>query len=208
MIKTVLADDHKIVLEGLAFMIENQNNIEVVGKALNGKEVLDVLSKNVVDVVVLDIEMPEMDGVETTRFIRQQYPDVKIVILTMYNTIGFIRKIAEAGAHGYILKNKGGEELVSAILAVYHGEEYFGEEVSKTLFSSMKQKNMAGEVRLTRREKDVLKLIADGLTSAQISEELSIAKTTVETHRRNLIDKTGVPNTKGLVRFAIEQGYS
>ena len=207
MIKVIIADDHKIVLEGLSSLIEPEKEITTIGKALNGIEVMDILKENEADVVILDIEMPKMDGIETAKLIREQFPDVKILILTMYNEIGFIRKIAEAGAHGYILKNKGMEELITAIHAVFQDEEYFSEEVTKTMISSMRKKDMAGEVRLTKREKEVLPLIADGKTTKQISELLHIADTTVETHRRNLIEKTGVANSKALIRFAFENGY-
>ena len=162
MIKVLIVDDHKIVLEGLSSLIAPRENVMVVGEALNGKEALEVLGKSKVDVAIVDIEMPEMNGVELTKTILKLYPDVKILILTMYNTINFIRKIAEIGAHGYILKNKGKEELIDAILAVNEGKQYYGEEVTKTLVSSFKQKDMAGEVRLTKREKDVIKLIARG----------------------------------------------
>lgn len=207
MIKVAIADDHKIVLEGLTSLIESEANIEVVGKALNGQKLLEVLKTITVDVVVVDIEMPIMNGIEATRSILKEYPTVKVLVLTMYNTIGFIRKIAETGAHGYILKNKGKEELVEAIETVYEGKKYYGEEVTKTLLNSFRQKDMAGEIHLTRREKEVLKLIAAGHTTKEISQKLNIAPTTVETHRRNLIEKTGVANTKALVNFAVKHGY-
>ncbi len=207
MIKIIIADDHEIVLDGLTSIINNNNDIEIVGKALNGIQVIELLKSNPVDAVVLDIEMPEMDGVETARIIKETYPEIKILILTMYNEIGFIRKILEAGAHGYILKNKGKEELVTAIKSIYNGMDYFGEEVSKTLFSSMRNNNVTGEIKLTKKEIEILKLIANGHTTPIISDTLFIAHSTVETHRRNLIEKTGTKGTKGLIKFAIENGY-
>lgn len=207
MTKIIIADDHKIVLEGLASLIKPKDGIEVAGEARNGQEVLDILHEKEVDLVVLDIEMPEMDGIETTTLIRERFPQVKILILTMYNEIGFIRKIIEAGAQGYILKNKGKEELVHAIQVIDKGEEYYGTEVSKTLIASMKNEKVVSEIRLTKRETEVLKLIAQGDTTPIISEKLFIAHSTVETHRRNLIEKTGVRNSKGLVRFAYNHGY-
>ena len=208
MIKVIIADDHKIVLEGLVSLISPNNDIVIIGEANNGNEVLQILEKKETDVVVLDIDMPEMDGIEATKIIRKRYPKVKILILTMHSTIGFVRKIVETGANGYILKNKGKEELVSAIKALHAGGEYFGQDITKILISSLKQSNMAGEIKLTRREIEVLKLIADEFTTPMISEKLHIAPTTVETHRRNLIEKTGVATTNGLVRFAVENGYT
>jgi len=207
MIKIVIADDHEIVLEGLSSLIKPKDGIEITAKASNGREVLDVLQKKEVDLAVLDIEMPEMDGVETTKIIQEKYPHVKILILTMYNEIGFIRRIIEAGAQGYILKNKGKEELVHAIHAIHQGEEYYGNEVSKTLISSMKTKEVVNEIKLTKREIEVLKLIAAGDTTPIISKKLYIAHSTVETHRRNLMEKTGAKNIARLVKFAFEHGY-
>ncbi len=207
MINIIIADDHEIVVEGLHSLLENEKDITIVGEAYNGEEVIPLLKSNAVDVAVLDISMPKMDGVDLTKFIKVNYPKVKILILTMHNEIGFIRRIIEAGAHGYILKNKGKEELVRAIQALYNGNEYLGEEVTKTLFSSIRNTTVYGEIQLTKREKEVLKLISNSFTTPQISDELNIAPSTVETHRRNLIEKTGVKNSKGLVKFAIENGY-
>lgn len=207
MIKVIIADDHEIVLEGIASLVNPKDGIQVVGEAKNGHEVLQILGEKEADLVVLDIEMPGMDGIETTKIIRKQFPRVKILMLTMYNDINFIRKLIEIGANGYILKNKGKEELVYAVQAIYKGEEYYGDEVSKTLISSMKIKEVVDEIKLTKREVDVLKLIANGDTTRIISEKLYIAHSTVETHRRNLIEKTGAGNSKGLVKFALEHGY-
>ena len=207
MIHILIADDHEIVVEGLRSLLKNETNIKIVGEANNGKDVLPILDKYEVHVAVLDISMPKMDGVELTSYMRKNYPDVKILILTMHNEIGFIRRIIEAGAHGYILKNKGKEELVKAINTLHNGSEYLGTEVTNTLFSSIRNNNVYGEIKLTKREKEVLKLIANSYTTPKISEKLHIAPSTVETHRRNLIEKTGAENSKGLVRFAIENGY-
>jgi two-component system, NarL family, nitrate/nitrite response regulator NarL len=208
MIKIIIADDHQIVLDGLVSLIKIDDGIEIVGKAINGKKVLDLLKINTVDIAVLDIEMPEMDGIETAILIKEQFPEIKVLILTMYNEIGFIRKIIQAGVNGYILKNKGKEELVKAIHSINEGEDYFGEEVTKTLVSSMRVKDVIGEIRLTKKEIEVLKLIANGDTTPIIATKLFIANSTVETHRRNLIEKTGVNGSKGLIKFAIEKGYT
>ena len=208
MIKIIIADDHEIVLEGVISLISPEDNITVVGKAFNGNQVIPLLENKLVDVAVLDINMPGLDGVELTRLIKDKYPKVKILILSMYNEIGFIRNTIEAGADGYILKNKGKEELVKAIQEVYMGNDYFGDAVQKTLIASHRSKNVYGEIRLTKREKEILKLISNGDTTPKISNKLNIAHSTVETHRRNLIEKTGVGSTKGLVKYAIENGYS
>lgn len=207
MINILIADDHEIVVEGLRSLLENEKEITIIGQANNGEQVLPILENNIINVAVLDISMPKMDGLDLTIFIKSNYPDVKILILTMHNEIGFIRRVIEAGAHGYILKNKGKEELVRAIKALDNGNEYLGEEVTKTLFSSIRNATVYGEIQLTKREKQVLKLIANGNTTPKISAALNIAPSTVETYRRNLLEKTGVKNSKGLVKFAIENGY-
>ncbi|WP_075343140.1 response regulator transcription factor [Tenacibaculum agarivorans] len=207
-INILIADDHQIVIDGLSSLIKNEKHINVVAEAKDGKQVLDILEKVTIDIAILDIEMPKLDGVQTTLKIKELYPDIKIIILTMYNKAELIKNIISAGADGYILKNKGKEELVKAINIINDGEEYFGDEVTKTLITDLKQKEKQEQlIRLTRREKEVLKLIADGKTTPQISKILFIAPPTVETHRRNLIDKTGVPNSKGLVKFALLNNY-
>jgi len=207
MIKIIIADDHRIVLEGLSSLIEVADDIEIVGLASNGKEIMALLNSQEVDIVVSDIDMPDMNGVEVARLIRNQFPKVKVLILSMYDSIGFIRKIIEIGAQGYILKNKGKEELINAIKTIHNGGEYFGREIEKALRESLKNKNVFDTIKLTKREIDVLKLIAKGDTTPIISKKLFIAHSTVETHRRNLIEKTGVSNSKGLVKFAVEEGY-
>jgi len=207
MIKIMLADDHEIVLDGLTSLIKPVDGIEIIGKVLNGKDVIPLMNEIDLDVIVLDINIPGINGVELTGIIKSKFPNVKILILTMHDEIGFIRRVIEAGADGYILKNKGKEELITGIKEVFDGKEYFGDDVKKALVSSYRTKKTFGEVRLTKREKEVLCLIADGKTTPLIAEKLHIADSTVETHRRNLIDKTGTKNTKGLVRYAIENGF-
>lgn len=211
MIKILLADDHQIVLDGLKLLLQEEANIEVVGEANNGKQVLQIMQTQKVDIAVLDVEMPEMDGIETSISIQDRYPDTKTLILTMYNDQTFIRKLIEIGVNGYILKNKGKEELVEAISDISQGKTYFGREVTNTLISGIQtvvRNKPVKEIPLTKREVDVVKLIADGKSTPQIAEALFIAHSTVETHRRNLIDKTGVPNSKLLIKWAINHGYS
>ncbi|MFY0602752.1 MAG: response regulator transcription factor [Flavobacteriaceae bacterium] len=208
-IRILIADDHQIVIDGLKSLIKNEKHISVVAEACDGKQVLQILEDIAIDIAILDIEMPNLDGVQTTIEIRELYPDIKVLILTMYNKAEFIKNIISAGAHGYILKNKGKEELVKAINIINNGDEYFGDAVTKTLITDLKQKEKKEQqIRLTKREKEVLMLIADGKTTPQISHELFIAASTVETHRRNLIDKTGVSNSKGLVKFALQNNYA
>ncbi|WP_298416841.1 response regulator transcription factor [uncultured Kordia sp.] len=207
MIKIIIADDHEIVVEGLVSLIQEEDGITVIGQANNGKDVIPLLENNHVDVAVLDINMPKMDGVELTNYIRSEFPNVKILILTMYKDVKFIRRVLEVGAHGYILKNKGKEELVTAIKTIYDEGEYLGDDVKNALVAGLRSKNVHGEIRLTQREKEVLKLIASGLSSPEIAEKLSRAESTINSHRKNIIEKTGVKNSKKLIIYARENGY-
>ncbi|HNW50516.1 MAG TPA: response regulator transcription factor [Prolixibacteraceae bacterium] len=210
MIKVVLADDHQIVLDGLKSLLEREKEICPVGEALNGVELLKLLKEKQADVAVVDIDMPLMNGIETTKEIKRLYPEMKVLILSMYNDHEYIRRLIEAGASGYILKNKGKEELVSAIHKIADGGQYLGDAILKVLIDEMQKpvKTLNDKkVPLTKRETDVLKLIVEGNTTPQISDALCIAHSTVETHRRNLIDKLGVANTKELIKQAIKNGY-
>ncbi|SEE18621.1 DNA-binding response regulator, NarL/FixJ family, contains REC and HTH domains [Tenacibaculum sp. MAR_2010_89] len=208
-IKIIIADDHQIVIDGLKSILSREVDMEVIETAQNGKEVIEKLDKELVDIIVMDIEMPVLTGIEATEIIREKYPSVKVLILSMYNTGKFVQGLIEIGANGYILKNNGKEELVKAIRFIMEGDEYFGREIEKTLRQSIKRRkeNYTEELKLTNREKEVLKLIAIGDTTPIISKKLFIAHSTVETHRRNLLEKTGVRNSKGLVKYAYENNF-
>ncbi len=207
MIKIIIADDHEIVLDGLELVIKNDHNIEIVGRALTGTDVISIVNTKNVDIVVLDINMPIMDGIETTKFLKKNHPEIKILILSMHEEISFIRSIFNAEANGYILKNKGKEELLSAIYSIHNGKDYFSEEVTQSIYATLKSKDVVGEIKLTEKEKQVLTYIGNGYTGPEIADKLNIAKTTFETHKRNLIEKTGVRNSNTLIKFAIENGY-
>lgn len=210
-INVLIVDDHRIVIDGIRSLLKDSDQIHIVGEALNGKEALTVLSEKTVDIIILDIEMPVMNGIEVTKIVKEKYADTKVLILTMYDTPEFVQQAIEIDADGYILKNRGAEELESALQALASGGDYYGKEANKTLRSGLRRKkqNDINEIQLTKREREVLKLIADGKTTPQISEILFIAHSTVETHRRNLIEKTQVENSsKGLIKFAIENEYT
>ena len=204
MIKVLLADDHQMFIDGMKAMLQQEKDIQIVGQASNGDEVLDFLEKNPGDVVVLDIEMPETDGIEATRIIRKEYPRAKVLILSMYNRKNFIIKLMEAGASGYILKDKSKEELIGAIHNVHRGQPHFGLEVLSKITGAGAASEPDIEVQLSERELQVLCLIAEGKTTKEIAPQLNIAETTVNTHRRSLLQKIDVPNEKHLVRYAIK----
>lgn len=206
MIKVLLADDHTIVLDGLAALLEKEKGIHIVDSVPDGNLALKALELHEIDIAILDIEMPIMDGIETTKIINERFPEVRVLILTMHKGSEFILQLVDAGASGFVLKNRGKEELVDAIETIANGDRYFGDIVTEALIQSReneKRKKKVQEIILTKREKEVLKLIANGLTTPQIAKQLFIAHSTVETHRRHLIDKTGVSNSKALIAYAI-----
>lgn len=211
MIKVLIADDHQIVLDGLVSLLVNEKSIKVVDTALNGIDALEILKNNVIDIAILDIEMPQKTGIQVAEVIQTTYPETKTLILTMHNERSYIKRLIEIGASGYVLKNRGKEDLVEAIVDIYNGKSFYGREVTEQLIYGIKEeasKSSLEPVTLTKREKEVLSLIGDGLSTPQIAEKLFIAHSTVETHRRNLLDKTGVPTSKSLIKWAIKNGYS
>lgn len=209
MIRVFIADDHQVLLDGLNTLLESVDDLTVVGTAHNGQEVLDFLQKESVDVILLDINMPVLNGIETCKRLNKDFPDVKVLALSMYEKASFIQQMLKNGALGYILKNTGQDELVEAIRTVHAGEQYLSKVVSDTLMQSLIGKAAASRQyipEMTRREKEVLALIAKELTTQEISDELHISLNTVETHRKNLLSKFGVRNSVGLIKVALERG--
>lgn len=209
MIKIIIADDHQMFIDGIKSLLVNEKGIKLVGEALNGKEVLSLLDKEKADIVLLDVNMPEMDGIEATKQIRQRYPLVKILMLTMYNNQEFVFGLMNAGASGYILKNTGKAELLEAIKSVNEGKTFYSKEVTETIlqnFTKKPEEQRVEAAHLTEREKDVLKLIAQEYNTQEIAAELFISTNTVETHRKNLLSKLQAKNIAGLVKFAIQTG--
>jgi DNA-binding NarL/FixJ family response regulator len=209
MIKIIIADDHQMFIDGIKSLLVNEKGIKLVGEALNGKEVLSLLDKEKADIVLLDVNMPEMDGIEATKQIRQRYPLVKILMLTMYNNQEFVFGLMNAGASGYILKNTGKAELLEAIKSVNEGKTFYSKEVTETIlqnFTKKPEEQRVEAAHLTEREKDVLKLIAQEYNTQEIAAKLFISTNTVETHRKNLLSKLQAKNIAGLVKFAIQTG--
>lgn len=206
MIRVFIADDHRILADGLRTLLQSREDIEVVGSGHDGLEVLKFLESNKVDVLLLDINMPNLDGIETASRVSTQYPDVHMLALSMHNKGSYIRKMFDHGVLGYVLKNVGEEELVEAVRTVAKGENYLGSDASKILLESAIEKHpiAISKPDLTRRENEVLQLISKQLTTQEISKQLHISLNTVETHRKNLLSKFGARNSVGLVRAALE----
>lgn len=210
MIRLIVADDHQIFVDGVKALISTMDTMQIVAEANNGVELIDCMSKHEVDVVLMDINMPKMDGIEATNTILEKYPDVKILVLSMHDSRQHIEKVLKAGAHGYLLKNTGKEELQIAIEKVMEGESYYSEGVTKRIMESLQSKkrirSKINSVVITEREQEVLKLLVQELTTNEIAEKLFISHHTVESHRKNLIAKLQVRGTSGLVKYAIQSG--
>lgn len=205
-IRVILTEDHIILRQGLRLLLDEDETIEVVGEASNGVELLDLLQHTPADVVLMDVNMPEMNGFEATELVVKKYPDIKVIALSMLNNLPFVQKILQCGASGYLLKTTGKEELRSAIKLVANGTNYICSELSIGMISNASEgpvpyrEERAG---LSKREIEVLSLIAEGFTNAEIAEKLFTSKRTIETHRQNILEKTGAKNTANLIKFAI-----
>lgn len=211
-IKIIIADDHRILLDSLKSLVADTEDIDVVEVANNGGYAYKLVEENPdIDVAVVDISMPNMDGIEVTRKIKETHPQVKVLVLTGHTEVDKMQQVIEAGAAGYILKSKGGNELVTAIRAIHQGNDYFGKTVTDALIEKERKKRLADsieKVEFTPREIDVLRLIGKGLSSKEIAKELGRAPTTIETHRRHLLEKSGVKNSKELILYAVREGYT
>jgi len=204
-IRVLLADDHEILLESLATSINTSDTIEVVATATNGEEVIRKLEVHEVDVLVCDMQMPVMDGISTVLQVRQLYPNIKILMLTMLDDVEPITKAIQAGASGYILKKSKKTELENAILAVASGKKYFNEEIISSLMKQEEEVfNDFHPQSLTERELEILVLIAQENSSPKIADKLFISINTVETHRKNIFRKLNIKNLAGIIRYALQ----
>lgn len=208
MIHVFIVDDHKMVIDGMQLLLKDETDITVVGTALNGEESIAEIPKHKVDVVLLDINMPGINGIETCKQLLKDNPDLKIVAISMHKESSLIKLMLNNGAKGYVLKNAGQDEVIDAIKTVHQDKMYLDDTVNEIVLNSV-LKNGSEKITspfptLSRREKDVLRLILDECTTQEIADKLFISFGTVETHRRNMLIKTGVRNTAGLVRTAIE----
>lgn len=205
-IKVAIVDDHQLVLDGLQLIVSQEQSMHLVGKAHNGQEALDLLAANKVDVLLLDINMPVMNGIEAMKEIAKQYPNVKVLGLSMLDDTVVVKKLLKFGAQGFLLKNAGKEKIIEAINDLHNGLKYYDNAIVNQLLGTESKKSVGTSLfpKLSRREKEILKLIIKEYTTKEIAESLFISFGTVETHRRNTINKLGVRNTAGLVRVAME----
>jgi DNA-binding NarL/FixJ family response regulator len=199
MINIAIADDHQLFRDGLKLLLPHEEKIEVIWTAQNGKQVLVEIENQQPDILLLDIQMPELNGIEVLQEVAKKYKHVKVIILSMYVEKVYIEKVFQLGASGYLLKNAGNEELVHAIKMVHEGHKYFAPEITQALMTK------TDEIKLTRREEEVLILIAKELSNPDIAAKLFLSVETVNSHRKNLMRKLDVKNTAGLVKYALQQ---
>ncbi|MDN3698237.1 MULTISPECIES: response regulator [Vibrio] len=207
-ISVVIVDDHQVVLDGFMARLELETGIEVIGTASNGLEAVDVVRQCKPDVVLMDISMPIMNGIDATRLIHEESPDAKILMLTMHDNREYIMKVMQTGAVGYMLKEISAEKMVQAIKTVNQGSTYFCESVTQTLFTQQIETSAQKPNPLSRREEAVLKLVAQGASSKKIATLLGISYRTVETHRQNIKHKLDIHSTAELAKYALEKGLS
>ncbi len=208
-IRLIIVDDHTMFLDGLTAMLEKEPNMKIVAKATSSKKALNLVKTNTCDLVITDLSMDEMDGLELTREIHKYNSEIKVLVVSMHSHGGKIKKLLDAGASGYLLKNTPSDELLEAIKSIYFTGSYFSQDIKNILFSSLVKvgpQSRKGDVPLTEREKEILLLIVEEHSNPSISEKLFISLHTVETHRRNIMKKLKVHNSVGLVRKALQLG--
>ncbi len=211
MIKIIIADDHKMFVHGLTLLLQSNSTFQIVGTANNGLEVKDLLEKNEIDIVIMDINMPKLNGYETTLLITKLFPAVSIIALSMLNDQTSILKMLEAGVKGYLFKNTDEQELIKAIETVYAGGYYVNDDAYEVyqLFIKNEKNREKGIITykkhaLSVREIDVLKHILEGFTNQEIAEKIFLSQHTIDTHRKNMLTKLGLKNTASLIRYAME----
>jgi DNA-binding NarL/FixJ family response regulator len=212
-IKVFLADDHRMVRDGFRLLLETQSDIKVVGEAGNGRETVRQVIKLAPDIVLMDIAMPDLNGIEATQKISEECPATKTIILSMFSTTQHISRAFKAGARGYILKESAGDNLIKAVRMVYGGKIFLCEEISEVVVGDYVRKHETVEVveplaRLTPREREILQLLVEGKTNKRIAEILFLSPKTIETYRSHLMQKLGIKDLPGLVKFAIQCGIT
>lgn len=212
MINVLLVEDHDIVRQGIRALLENQPEVTVIGEACNGAEALEKLKILKPDVLIMDMNMPVMSGLECTRKVRSEYPDIKILVLSMHDHENYLIEMLDAGANGYVLKNTSKDELVFAIKKIANDGMYIGPEFTMSMLAKYKASTGFAEIspsldlKISEREMDVLRLVAKGLTNNEIAKQLFTSVRTIETRRKNLLEKTKTTNTATLIRFATIKG--
>ena len=200
-IKVIIADDHKLFSDGLSFILKETGNFEIIAKAYNGKELIKILESHHPHIIIMDINMPEMNGIEASKIILKNSPNSKILILSMFSELHYYEQLIEIGIKGFINKDANVDELSNAINTIINGDTYFSQELIISIFKDKKSKKVT---LFSDREIEILKLICKGLSNAEISESLFLSERTIERHRANMIEKTNSKNSISLVIYAIK----
>lgn len=206
-IKLFIVDDHQMLIDGIKALLKDEPTYSIIGESYSAVVALSQINKNQPDIVLTDISMPEMNGVEFTRELKKSHPDIKVLALSMFGEKSTISEMLEAGASGYILKNTGKEELMNALQKIAAGGMFFSDEVSAEMmkaFSERQKKQEEIKVYFTEREKEIIQLIAKEYSNARIGETLFISERTVETHRKNIFRKANTKSVVGLIKYAFE----
>jgi two-component system nitrate/nitrite response regulator NarL len=206
-IRLLIVDDQSIFLDGLEALLTQDPELHIVGRANNGVEAVRKARELVPHVVLMDISMPEMDGIDATRAMIKANKNVRVLVLSMYNNRDFVNELLDAGAHGYLLKNTGKEELREAIRTVAQGGRYLARAVEPLVGPSGDGSAAEPHASLTKREKEIIHMVVQEMTTQEIAERLSLSAQTVDTHRKNIMHKLNVRNTAGLVKYALERGW-
>jgi two-component system, NarL family, nitrate/nitrite response regulator NarL len=206
MINLLIVDDHQLIVDGLSRIVTEDKSIGTVYQAHNGAEAISIVMEFPIDCVLMDINMPGINGYEATRMIKKERPGVKIIIVSMLGEPTIVNKLLKAGADAFLIKNTGTEELLSAIRKVMRGEKYVGEKLSSDLYHHLSaiRTSRSGEPRLTPREKEVIRFIAEGMTNHEIAVNLFLSPSTIDTHRKNILAKLGLKNTALLIKYAVD----
>ncbi|HQW43819.1 MAG: response regulator transcription factor [Chitinophagaceae bacterium] len=198
-IKVLIVDDHPMVLEGMRSMLTQINFVDIVGTAANAYEAIELIKAAAPDIVITDINMPEISGIELTLKIKKEFPEIKVIAMSTFKERSYITQMIQNGASGYLIKSASKEEIEEAILSVHEGKLYMSLDISLSAFDKQEINNVP---ILSSREKEVLDLIADGFTNPQIAEKLFLSLHTVDSHRKNLLTKFGINNTASLIKLA------
>lgn len=207
-IKIVLVDDHKLLRDGLRNIIEQKSNMHIIGEASNGRDAIKLCSKLCPDVIVIDVAMPEMNGIEAAKQIHKNQPNIKIIGLSMHSGKQFIQGMFKAGAFGYLLKDGDADELITAITAVIQNKKYLSKDINQDFLLLLKNGELLEKNHLSSREKEVLQLIAEGKSSKKIGELLFLSSKTVDVHRNNIMKKTELYTIPELTKYAIRKGLT
>jgi two-component system, NarL family, nitrate/nitrite response regulator NarL len=202
----LVVDDHQLMIDGLSGILKEEKLIASIYAAVNGQDAINLVIQHEIDCVLMDINMPKINGLDATKIIKQQRPDIKIIVISMLSDTPVVIKLLKAGADGFILKNTGREELVRAIEKVMNNEKYLSHELNLNLYNHLghKKARASSDTHLTSREKEIIHYIADGMTNHDIADKLFLSTSTVDTHRKNILAKLELKNTAALVKYAAE----